>query len=162
MAKKKGIVCDYSQIERDIWQLAEATVAENGAELIDVEFTAEAGNHFLRIFIDRDGQPVDHQLCETVSNALDPLLDEADLIRESYYLEISSPGLERPLKRPADFIRYAGQDVTLHLYAPWQGQKQIDGRLIGLAGDCIQIDADGQTLAFPLAQVAKAHLRITF
>lgn len=162
MAKKKGIICNYSQIERDIWQLAEQPVAENGAELIDVEFVAEAGSHFLRIYIDRPDMPVDHQLCETVSNALDPILDEADLIKQSYYLEISSPGLERPLKRAADFQRYAGHDVTLHLYAPWQGKKQIDGRLIGLEDDHVQIEVDGQTFAFPLAQVAKAHLRISF
>ncbi|MEG1997328.1 MAG: hypothetical protein RR051_02680, partial [Clostridiales bacterium] len=83
MAKKKGIVCDYTKLEEMIWNLAEAPIEHLGGELIDVEFVREAGNCYLRIYIDRQETPVDHQLCETVSNCLDTLLDQVDPIAES-------------------------------------------------------------------------------
>lgn len=155
--KKKSVIVDYNQIERQVWDLAEPLVAAAGAELIDVEYAREAGEWYLRLFIDR-ADPVDHALCERVSRLLDPALDKADFIQQSYYLEISSPGLERPLKRAEDFRRYAGAEVAVRLYAPQNGVKEAAGQLVGLDGtELVILSAEGEQ-RFPLDSVAKVRL----
>ena len=100
MVKKKGFLIDYSGIEKEIWAMAEPLAEAEGAELIDVEYVKEAGTWYLRIYIDRE-PPVDHDLCSVVSERVSAALDKADPIKQAYYLEISSPGLERPLKLEA-------------------------------------------------------------
>jgi len=155
--KKKSVIADYRQIEREVWNLAKPLVASAGAELIDVEYVQEAGQWYLRLYIDR-APVVDHELCEQVSRLVDPALDKADLIQQSYYLEISSPGLERPLKREADFRRYAGAPVSVRLYAPLNGVKEYGGALIGLDGAELVIMGIGGEQRFPLESVAKVHL----
>lgn len=162
MAQKKPAAPDSRAIEAKVWELAEPLAKEAGAELIDVEFVREAGEWYLRLFIDRESEPVDHDLCQAVSELTSAALDEADPIPQSYYLEISSPGLERPLKRPQDFLRYAGSDVVVKLYAAKDGQKEFTGRLIGRDDDGVRIAlADGE-LVFPLASVARVHLKADF
>ena len=157
MAKKKGFVTDYNKIEREIWPIAEPLITPFSAELIDVEFVQEAGSWYLRLFIDRE-PPVDHDLCEAVSNKISAALDENDPINQSYFLEISSPGLERPLKRPADFERFSGREVKVKLYAPKEGKKEFDGVLLGLFEGDVRIAANDEELCFPLLDVAKVHL----
>lgn len=162
MVKKKGIITDYSQIEQDIWQLVETPVTECGGELIDVEFVKEAGVRYLRIYVDRESIAVDHELCEAVSNRVSDLLDQADPISESYYLEVSSPGLERPLKRQKDFLRFSGQNIVVHLYAAEDGNKDFYGVLVGLIDDNIVINTDDGEKRFSLDKVSKANLAINF
>jgi len=157
MVKKKGFIVDYNKIEREIWALAEPLCSECGAELIDVEYVYEAGSWYLRIFIDRE-PPVDHALCELVSGKISAALDVADPISQSYYLEVSSPGLERPLKRQEDFCRYAGREILLKLYAPYEGAKEFQGVLKGLEGDILTIATASGEYSFPLESIAKAHL----
>lgn len=158
MAKKQGIVVDNNRIEREIWALAAPLAASFGAELIDVEFVREAGSWYLRLFIDRE-PPVDHDLCEQVSNAVSDALDRADPIEQSYFLEVSSPGVERPLKRESDFVRFAGREISVRLYAPRAGQKEFSGVLRGLTDGAIVLTQKGEEIRFPLPTVAKAHLR---
>ena len=81
---------------------------------------------------------------------------------ESYYLEVSSPGLERPLKRPQDFLRYAGSDVVVKLYAARDGQKEFSGRLLSRDEDGVRIESDGAELLFPPDSIAKVHLKADF
>ena len=162
MAKKKAAAPDSRAIEAKVWELAAPLAERAGAELIDVEFVREAGEWYLRLFIDREAAPVDHDLCEAVSDLTSAALDESDPIPQSYYLEVSSPGLERPLKRPQDFLRYAGNDVVVKLYAAREGHKEYTGRLIGRHGDGVRIAvADGELL-FPLESVARVHLKADF
>ena len=162
MAKKSSPWKDYSAIERAVWPLAEQAATACAAEVIDVEFVHEAGSAFLRVFLDREESPVDHVLCEAVSDRLGALLDEADLIAESYYLEISSPGIERPLRREKDFERFCGRDIVVKLYAPYEGAKEYQGRLLGLQEGCIMLQTESAVVSLPLEQVSKAHLLADF
>lgn len=157
MAKKKKITVDYNRIEKEIWQLAEPLAAEAGAELIDVEYLKEAGNWFLRLYIDRE-PPVDHDLCEAVSMLVSAALDHADPIEQSYFLEVSSPGLERPLRRESDFRRFSGREIAVKLYVPLEGKKEYRGILRGLDEADIVIETSDGELRFSQEQVAKAHL----
>ena len=104
---------------------------EHNIELVDVEYVKEAGEYYLRIFIDKDGG-VSLNDCEVVTRAINPILDEKDPIKENYFLEVSSPGLDRPLKKEKDFVRYAGRDVEVKLYKPINGLKHFEAELVEL------------------------------
>lgn len=108
--------------------LLKDTVETLGFALCDVEFQKEYGNWTLTLFIDRDGG-VTIDDCEQVSRAVDPILDEADPIAQPYYLSVSSLGLDRPLKRDADYARNLGKELTVRLYAPRDGKKEFLGVL---------------------------------
>ena len=108
-----------------------------GAEIVDVEWVKESGEWTLRLFIDRESQPVDHDLCEAVSRRLSDALDEADPIEQDYILEVSSPGIERPLKKPQDYQRFAGSLAAVKLFAPVDGKKEYQGILVGLENDMV-------------------------
>jgi len=161
LAKKKGPVVDFNRIETEVFAFSEPAVASLQAELIDVEYVKEAGSWYLRLYIDRE-PPVDHDLCEQVSNLVSDLLDQHDPIAESYYLEVSSPGLERPLRRPQDFARFAGSEAVVKLYAPLDGKKEYCGVLQGLEEDGILLAVADSVMTFPLEKVAKAHLKAEF
>jgi ribosome maturation factor RimP len=162
MAKKKPAAPDSRAIEAKVWELAAPLAERAGAELIDVEFVREAGEWYLRLFIDREAAPVDHDLCEAVSDLVSAALDETDPIPQSYYLEVSSPGLERPLKRQEDFLRYEGSDVVVKLYAARDGQKEFTGRLLGRDEDGVRVETEGAEVLFPLDSIAKVHLKADF
>ena len=134
-----------------------------GCEVVDVEWKKEGSDWFLRIFIDREPS-VDHALCAEVSRAVGDALDTEDFIESNYVLEVSSPGLERPLKKATDFQRFAGKNVVVKLFAAVDGKKEFTGELMGYGenGVCIKDRADGQEYAFPLDKIAKAHLLFEF
>ena len=98
-----------------VWELAEPVVKENGCELWDVEYVREAGQWYLRLYLDKEGG-VDILDCEAVSRKVSDLLDEVDPIESSYMFEVSSAGAERQLKRPSDFQRFMGQPVLVKTY----------------------------------------------
>lgn len=108
--------------------LVKAPVEALGFALCDVEFAKEAGNWVLTLFIDKDGG-VTIDDCEAVSKLVDPILDEADPIDKSYYLSVSSLGIDRPLKKDADFERSLGKELEVRLYAPKDGKKEFTGKL---------------------------------
>ena len=139
--------------------LAEPVVAAQGCELWDVEYVREGGGWFLRVYIDKDGG-VDISDCEAVSRALDPMLDEADPISQAYFLEVSSPGIERELSRPEHFEAMKGRDVSVNLYRPTEdGTKEIIATLIGLDGDSILLtDLDGTEFAINRKDAASVRL----
>ena len=111
-------------------KLARPIVESMGLMLWDVEFVKEGATQILRVYIDRP-EGISTEDCEAVSRALDPLLDEADPIENAYVLEVSSAGLERPLKRPSDFERFMGSLVEVRLYAPRAGARVFTGHLTG-------------------------------
>jgi len=161
MAKKKSFTVDYNRIEQVIWQLAEPVMVEVGCELVDVQYIKEGCNWYLRLFIDRE-PPIDHECCQAVSERISDILDTVDPIVQTYYLEVSSPGIERPLRKAEDFARFAGEQVIVNLYAPLNGIKQYKGLLIGLEEGQIIIEADGKRLAFAAEIVANSHLAADF
>ena len=120
-----------SKISDKVEALARPVVEEEGCKLWSVEYIKEAGTWYLRIFIDKDGG-VGIADCEAISRRLDPILDEADPIPESYHFEVCSAGLERPLRRPKDFEQFLGSpgsDVEVKLYQPYEGRKTLVGTL---------------------------------
>ncbi len=111
-----------------VFNLAEPVVEENGLELVDVEFVKEGANWYLRVFLDKDtGVELDD--CEKISRILSDLLDKEDPIAQAFFLEVSSPGLDRPIKKEKDFQKYFGQKVIVHTYSPFEGKKLHQGQL---------------------------------
>ena len=150
-----------SKVTDAVLALAEPVAASLGLEIWDVEFVKEAGTRYLRVYIDK-AEGVSIQDCEDFSRALDPVLDEADPIPESYVFEVSSAGAERVLKRPGDFERFLGSDVAVKLYQPLDGSKQYVGKLVGYEGGDVTIEINGRSRTFVKSTVAQVRLHITF
>ena len=148
-------------IENRIALLAEPVLKEKGLELADVEYVKEGAHWYLRIYIDKDGG-VDMDDCAEVSCAVSGLLDEQNPIPQAYMLEVSSPGLERPLKKEEDFTRFQGRLVTVHASAPFQGYKKFTGNLAGLVNEEIILEYEGKRIAIPRSLVRKTHLTLEF
>ena len=139
-------------------QLAQPIVEQAGCTRWDVEYVKEAGEWFLRVYIDKEGG-VDINDCEAVSRPLSDLLDEADPIQGSYTFEVSSAGLDRPLKKPEHFAACAGQQVDVRFYRPVDGRKEYTGALVGCDGDG-NVTVDDKT--FEKKDVAQVRLHVTF
>ena len=148
-----------SRIVDELRPLAEKAAAEQGCELWDLEYTREAGERYLRVYIDREGG-VSIDDCEAVSRRLDPVLDEMDLIPESYIFEVSSAGAERALKQPSHFARFAGSQVEVKLYRAEHGAKRHSGRLLAYEDGAVFIEAGGRELRFTAENVAGVRLRL--
>ena len=138
---------------------------KNGYELYNVEFVKEGSDWFLRVYIDMidPDRYVGTEDCEKVSRYLSDMLDKKDPVSQSYYLEVSSPGMDRTLLKDADFERYAGKRVELSLYKAMNRQKKLEGILKGLEGDEIVITDDAENiLRLQKKQVAKTKLVVVF
>lgn len=141
-----------------VTELAKPVIEGLGLSLWDVEFTKEHGENILRVVIDHpDGVSIDQ--CETVSRAIDPLLDAADPIPGGYLFQVSSAGLERVLKRPSDFEMFMGRTVELKLYSPRSGKREFIGKLAAYGGNAVVIEGEEP---FDMKQVAQARLRYEF
>lgn len=141
--------------------IAAPVVEQLGCSLWDVEYVREGDQRILRLYLDKDGG-VDITDCEAVSRAVDPLLDEADPIAESYVFEVSSAGLERALKRPSDFERFMGSMVTVKLYRPYNGLKEIPAVLTGYDDGKVTVRFGEEDITFEKSQVALVRLRVEF
>ena len=142
-------------------KFAQPVVEAHGCSLWDVEYVREGSDRILRVYIDKEGG-VDISDCEAISRAMDPILDEQDPIAESYIFEVSSAGLERPLKRPSDFARFMDQPVTVKLYRPRNGLKEIPGILRGYEDGRVTVEAGKETITFEKSEVALMRLRVEF
>ncbi|MBO5883811.1 MAG: ribosome maturation factor RimP [Clostridia bacterium] len=142
-------------VSETVKELAEPIAEELGVWIWDVEFVKEGARRILRITIDsEDGITIDD--CEKLHRAIDPVLDEADPIEEQYYLEVSSPGIERELKNDMHIYACEGWDVEIKLYAPMNGSKLFRGVLLPLAENGnILLDIAGETVEFERSTVAK-------
>ena len=149
------------KITQIVQELAEPVVQAQGCSLWDVEYVREGSDYILRVIIDKEGG-VDVSDCEAVSRALDPILDEKDPIPDSYQFEVSSAGLERALKRPEDFARFMGSPVTVKLYRPVNGMKEIPAVLRGYEDGKVTAEAGKETVTFEKSQVALVRLRVEF
>lgn len=149
------------KITDQVAAFAQPIVEAHGCSLWDVEYVREGSDYILRLYIDKEGG-VDISDCEAVSRAVDPILDEQDPIPGSYQFEVCSAGLERPLKRPGDFIRFLGSPVTVKLYRPHNGLKEIPGILRGYEDGKVTIKSGKETITFEKSQVALVRLRVEF
>ncbi|MGE0384578.1 MAG: ribosome maturation factor RimP [Gammaproteobacteria bacterium] len=137
--------------------LLEPTIVGLGYELVGIEQLTQSGQTVLRIYID-GAAGIQLADCERVSRQVGAVLDVEDPIRGPFTLEVSSPGLDRPLFRPEHFDRFAGAQVRISLAQPWQGRRRLRGRLCGRAGAEIIIDEDGTELHVPYAAIERARL----
>ncbi len=140
---------------------AEPIVKAHGCELWDVEYVREGSEYFLRLYLDKEGG-VDINDCEAISRAVDPVLDEKDPVPGSYHFEVCSAGLERALKRPSDFARFMDSAVTVKLYRPRNGLKEIPGILRGYDNGRVTLEAGRETITFEKSEVALVRLRVEF
>ena len=138
--------------------LVRPTVEGMGLRLWDVRFEKEGPDWFLRVLIDRN-EPLDTDTCEAVSRAIDPLLDEADPIDQSYYLEVGSPGLGRRLTRDEHFARYMGEKAAMHLIRPDEnGNRDYVGKLAAFENGNVTLETENGTVTMPLASASYVKL----
>ena len=144
------------RIETEVEKIVEELLENTALELVAVDYVKER-DWYLRVFIDKEGG-VDLDDCQDLSRKLEELLDVQDLIKTSYILEVSSPGLDRELKKPRDFQREMGKDIDVSLFAPLDGKKVVTGPLSAYDGETINVG----DMAIPMDKVAKVNLHIDF
>jgi ribosome maturation factor RimP len=154
-----------SKVTEVVEELAEPIFQELGIELVEIEFVKEGKSWFLRVYIDKDNG-VDIEDCGLVSEKLSEKLDELDPIPHNYFLEVSSPGAERPLKKDKDFQRAIGKNVFIKTYEPIDGEKSFEGTLLEFDGQHVKIEMKiktrKKTIDIPYEKVANARLAVTF
>lgn len=145
-----------------ISKIIERVALREGLELVHWETVGPRNNFVLRIYIDKPGG-VSHGDCEAVSKQVGTLLDVEDLIRNRYVLEVSSPGIERGLYKRTDYERFSGSRIKVRTAEPIDGQRNFRGKLIGLVGDNVSLDADGRgQMEIPYEQIVKANIEYQF
>ncbi|EPR10225.1 ribosome maturation factor RimP [Ruminiclostridium papyrosolvens] len=148
-------------IQQTVTELVSPVVENLNYELVDVEYVKEGANWYLRVYIDKPGG-ISIDDCQAVSEQISDLLDKNDPIDQSYYLEVSSPGLDRPLKTEKDFTKYKGELVEVKVFQPIDGKKIFEGELVGLKDNFIVINQDGHDIQFERDKVAIVKRVIKF
>ena len=157
-----GVICmGRKNVLDNLFEVLEPTLKDMGYELLDVELTSELGRQILRVTIYKaEGITLDD--CVAVDRALDPILEELDPIPGSYNLEVSSPGLERTLKRDKEYEVFSGRDCRVNVYAPVDGKRCFEGTLVGLDKstdeETVVIRDEHGDVAIPRRNVSKVQL----
>ncbi|PLR84249.1 ribosome maturation factor RimP [Bacillus canaveralius] len=154
-----------SKVTDVVEELVTPILDDNGLELVDIEYVKEGKDWFLRVFIDKDSG-IDIEECGMVSEKLSEKLDELDPVPHNYFLEVSSPGAERPLKKERDYQRAVGKNVFIKTYEPIDGEKSFEGELKDFNGQSIMVEIKIKTrkklIEIPFDKVAAARLAVTF
>lgn len=154
-----------SKVTEVVEELAGPIIQELGLELVEIEYVKEGKNWFLRVYIDKDSG-VDIEDCGLVSERLSEKLDSLDPIPHNYFLEVSSPGAERPLKKDKDFEKAIGKNVFIKTYEPIDGEKSFEGTLLEFDGQLLTMEIKIKTrrkiMEIPYEKVANARLAIIF
>ena len=167
-------IAQESVVER-VRSTLEPVLVRDGYELVEVEWVRGGGRFTLRVFVDKAGG-VNVDDCQLVSRTIEPILDVEDFIEPAYNLEVSSPGVERPLRKPHDFERFAGQRAHVKTYGPIESlpaapagasaaagpRKNWTGTLKGFRDGAVEIEVDGVVHRIPHEKIAKAHLEYDF
>lgn len=159
-----GNVLAQSEVAGRVREVAERVVADRGYELVDVEVKRGKGGQFVRLYVDKEGGIGLDEL-ESVSHEVGAVLDAEDPIHGSYTLEVSSPGLDRPLKEEKDFRRFLGRLARVTSYEPVEGRRHWTGRLLAVEGGAVsmQLTSEKDAVArIPLAKIASARLEVEF
>lgn len=145
-------------IIRRIWASFEPELLSLGYELVEVEFAVEGSSRILRIYIDKEDGGIMLSDCTSASHLLSMLLDADDYINEEYLLEVSSPGIARPLRKPQDFARFVGQPVRIEMIAASGGRRKFTGVLEGFQDGLIVLECDGERVELHIENLKKANL----
>ncbi|MEK3935043.1 ribosome maturation factor RimP [Sporosarcina sp. FSL W7-1349] len=155
-----------SKITEEVGKLVDPIVDELGLELVDIEFVKEGKDWFLRIYVDTPQGDIDIDQCAVVSEKLSTELDRTDPIPQNYFLEVSSPGAERPLKKEEDYEKAVGQYVFIKTYEPIDGMKEFEGYLIVNEPDSVELQIRIKTrkvsVVIDKEKIALARLAIDF
>ncbi len=147
-------MAQHEVIEQKTEELVQPVLTDNGCTLVDCEYVKEAGTWYLRLYIDKEGG-VNIDDCEKVSRALSDLLDRDDFVPDVYTLEVSSPGLGRPLKKEKDYTRNLGREIEFRLYQPVDGEKDFVGTLKAFDKETMTVDVRGKEMVFNRKDIAK-------
>ena len=139
--------------------IIEPLLAREGYELVDLEFTRDGNRRFLKLFVDKPGG-FSLADCEHVSHTVGAYLDNADLIEESYRLEVSSPGLDRVVKKEQDFRRFAGRKINIVTTEPVEGRRKFSGVLRGVEDGDVLVESEEIVYRMPLQEISKARLTV--
>ncbi|TJY43151.1 ribosome maturation factor RimP [Cohnella pontilimi] len=150
-----------AKIKSIVEEFATPYLEANGFQLVDVEYVKEGANRFLRVYVDKEGG-IDLDDCGRISEFVSAKLDELDPIEEAYFLEVSSPGAERPLKKAEDVAKAVGKQVFVTTYEPIDGAKEFEGRLEAFDGSTMTVVIGRRKHAIPYDKVASARLAIVF
>ena len=151
-----------TDVDGQIWTLTQEVVSELGYELVDIELTGNRSQQLIRVYVEKPGGILLAD-CVAVSRKLGERLDEKDVIENSYRLEISSPGIERPLRKIQDYERYVGYRVRIRLKGGLKGKRKIAGKLdeVEVEENTVRIiSKNGEKISFSLADIAKANLDV--
>ncbi|MGC7847468.1 ribosome maturation factor RimP [Desulforudis sp. 1088] len=148
-----------NKVAARVEELAAPLAKAQGVELVDVEYVKEGGQWYLRLFIDKPGG-VGLVDCQGLSEKLDKVLDEVDIIPHAYFLEVSSPGLERPLKKREDYVRFEGRLANIKTFAPINGRKRFLGRIKASHDDGVLLDTGKEEIIIPWSSIASARLAL--
>ena len=146
-------------VTQSVTELIEPGLLAKGIELVDVEFKKEGKNWVLRVFIDKEGG-VTLEDCQKISSLVGDLIEVEEVIEPAYTMEVSSPGLNRVLKKEKDFVRFSGKKIGVQCHAPLNGRKKFTGILKDFKNQSIHLEVDGQLQIIPINRVAKANLVI--
>ena len=151
----------FEKLLEEVRQVIEPLLQSQGFELVDLEYQREPQGWVLRIYLDLEGG-VTLDDCAEVSGEIGAVLEVKDVIPNPYVLEVSSPGLTRPLRKPEDFNKFRNRLVKIKLYEPLEGRKNFKGTLLGLEGEKVRLEIEGRVYELPLQGIAKANLEIEF
>lgn len=140
-----------------LWELLEPVVNGMGFELVEIEFDAHPKNKILRLYIDKEGGVLIDD-CSEVSHQVSAVIDVEDPISGFFNLEVSSPGLDRPLRKIEDYVRFQGEMVKLKTSMPHDGQRNFKGQIKAVKKDAVVIGWDGKEVSLPVAAIEKARL----
>ena len=146
-------------VTQSVIELIEPGLLAKGIELVDVEFKKEGKNWVLRVFIDKEGG-VTLEDCQKISRLTGDLIEVEEIIEPAYTMEVSSPGLNRVLKKEKDFIRFSEKKICVQCHAPLNGRKKFNGILKDFKNQSIHLEVDGELQTIPISRVAKANLVI--
>jgi ribosome maturation factor RimP len=140
-----------------LWELFEPVVVDMGYELIEIEYLPNLNYGVLRLYIDKDSGILVED-CSAVSRQVSAILDVEDIVPGEYSLEVSSPGMDRPLRRLEDFQRFTGEVAKIKTSMPFEGQRNFKGRIIGVEEDLIIIECENKEVRLPVTAIDKARL----
>lgn len=149
------------KIKTTVEEMVQPYLDQHGFELVDVEYVKEGSNWFLRVFVDKEGG-IDIDDCGLISEYLSQKLDENDPIPTAYFLEVSSPGAERPLKKKEDIAKSVGKNVFVTVYEAVDGMKEFEGELVSFENDELIVQSGKKQHSIPYSKVASARLAIIF
>jgi len=153
-------VVNNNEILGSVWAVCGPQLDAAGYELVEVELTNQFGQRILRLYIDKPGHGISLEDCTVATRLLNPVLDEIEALGEQYMLEMSSPGSDRPIRKPEHFARYAEKQVPVRLETrdPVNGRKKFKGTLTGFDNGDIRVECDGQPYVVRIENLKRANI----